>query len=93
MFEVGVSFMANGTLHDTFVTQVHRMLEKTIFGSNRSAAKRLVEGHVTNAAVVANDLSVLAKVLSVVAAKTSLNIVMADIVHARLPIRLHFRKK
>ena len=68
-------------------------LNNPFFSRYRFTAEGLVERCVTNAAFVSDDLSVAAEMLSVVAAKAALSVVMADVIEMRGPVRLHFRKE
>lgn len=56
------------------------MLEYSIRRRHGLAAKCPVDRRVTNVAVIADNLSFVAEMLSVVAAKTALGVKMADVI-------------
>src|SRR6266581_2234830 len=88
-----VCFMTEAALMFGEVTQINRMLEwpGRYVGGGRSG--RIVNDRVTGVAIILNDFSVAADVVSVVTAKAALKIEVADIVRMSLPISFHFRKK
>lgn len=88
-----VCFMTEAALMFSEVTQFNRMLEwpRRYVGGGRSG--RIVNDRVTCVAIILDDFSVAADVVSIVTAKAALEIKMADIVRMSLPIGFHFRKK
>ena len=89
MFKVAVSFMALSTLHRRFIAELYRMLKHAVLINDRLTLKGLIDGHVTYSAIIPDNLSISAKVLSIMTSKTALRIVMTDIVRVRLPIGFH----
>lgn len=93
MFERSVGFVASRALPVSFVAQIHRMLKLSVLARNGFSAERLVERRVADVAIVSDNFSFFAEMLSVVAPETALNFIMPDIIGVCLPIGFHFREK
>src|ERR1700733_1396274 len=93
MLERLVSLVTRGALPCVLVAKVDGVLECAVFCSDRLSAKCLIDRRVASAAFVSDDLPVGAEVLAVMAAKTALRVIVADVISRRLPICLHLGKE
>ena len=75
-----IALVASSALPCVLVAKVDRMLKHSVGGSYRFAGIGLVNGGMADAALIPDDLAVTAHMLPVVAAKTSLRVIVADVV-------------
>ena len=83
MPERPIALVTNGTLECVLIAEIDGMLERSVSRDQDFSAKRLVEGCVTDTAFVSDHLALFAEVLTVVTAKTSLSVEVADVVRMR----------
>ena len=93
MFERPVALVTCRTLPCVLVTQVHRVLEGPARGLEGPPSECLLDGRVTDAALVPDYLALSTHMLAVMTTKAALRVVVPDVVDVGLPVRVHLREE